>query len=90
MKKTEEQTTQWPKEKDRRTDNTMAKGKRQKNRQHNDQRKKTEEQTTQWPKEKDRRTDNTMTKGKKQKNRQHTMAKGKRTKRQTTIYKTYT
>jgi hypothetical protein len=46
-KKTEEQTTQWPKEKDRRTDNTMAKGTRQKNRQHNDQRKKTEEQTTQ-------------------------------------------
>jgi hypothetical protein len=43
--KTEEQTTQWPK--DRRTDNTMAK--RQKNRQHNDQ--KTEEQTTQWPNE---------------------------------------
>jgi hypothetical protein len=44
--KTEEQTTQWPK--DRRTDNTMAK--RQKNRQHNGQ--KTEEQTTQWTKEK--------------------------------------
>jgi hypothetical protein len=39
--KTEEQTTQWPK--DRRTDNTKAK--RQKNRQHNGQ--KTEEQTTQ-------------------------------------------
>jgi hypothetical protein len=36
----EEQTTQWPKV--RRTDNTMTK--RQKNRQHNDQ--KTEEQTT--------------------------------------------
>jgi hypothetical protein len=34
--------------------------KRQKNRQHNDQ--KTEEQTTQWPK--DRRTDNTMAKRK--------------------------
>ena len=44
--KTEEQTTQWPK--DRRTDNTVAK--RQKNRQHSGQ--KTEEQTTQWPKEK--------------------------------------
>jgi hypothetical protein len=44
--KTEERTTQWPK--DRRTDNTMAK--RQKNRQHNGQ--KTEELTTQWPKEK--------------------------------------
>jgi hypothetical protein len=35
-KKTEGQTTQWPK--DRRTDNTMAK--RQKYRQHNDQKKK--------------------------------------------------
>jgi hypothetical protein len=57
--KTEEHTTQWPK--DRRTYNTMTK--RQKNRQHNDQ--KTEEHTTQWPKEKS-------------------------TKRQTTIYKTYT
>ena len=34
--KTEEQTTQWPK--DRRTDNTMAK--RQKNRQHNGQKNK--------------------------------------------------
>jgi hypothetical protein len=48
----------------------MAKGKRQKNRQFNGQRKKTEEQTIQWPKEKDRRTDNSMTKGKRQKNRQ--------------------
>ena len=38
---TEEQTTQWPR--DRRTDNTVAK--RQKNRQHNGQ--ETEEQTTQ-------------------------------------------
>jgi hypothetical protein len=28
-KKTEEQKTQWPKEKDRRTENTMAKRKRQ-------------------------------------------------------------
>jgi hypothetical protein len=58
---TEEQTTQWPR--DRRTDNTVAK--RQKNRQHSGQ--ETEEQTTQWPR--DRRTDNTMTK--RQKNRQH-------------------
>jgi hypothetical protein len=58
--KTEEQTTQWSK--DRRTDNTMVK--RQKNRQHNSQ--KTEEQTTQWSK--DRRTDNTQwSKGKGQK-----------------------
>jgi hypothetical protein len=47
--KTEEQATQWSK--DRRTDNTMAK--RQKNRQHNGQ--KTEEQTTQWSKEKDKK-----------------------------------
>ena len=47
----------------RRTDSTMTK--RQKNRQHNDQ--KTEEQTAQWPK--DRRTDSTMTK--RQKDRQH-------------------
>jgi hypothetical protein len=39
--------------------------KRQKDRQHNDQ--KTEGQTTQWPK--DRRTDNTM--AKRQKDRQH-------------------
>jgi hypothetical protein len=51
-KKTEEQTTEWPKEKDRRTNNRMAKRKRQKNRQHNGQKKKTEEQITQWPKEK--------------------------------------
>jgi hypothetical protein len=43
--KTEEQTTQWSK--DRRTDNTMVK--RQKIRQHNGQ--KTEEQTTQWSKD---------------------------------------
>jgi hypothetical protein len=49
--------------------------KRQKNRQHNDQ--KTEEQTTQLPK--DRRTDNTMTK--RQKNRQHN---GQKTEEQTT------
>jgi hypothetical protein len=71
--KTEEQTTQWPK--DRRTDNTMAK--RQKNRRHNGQ--KTEEQTTQWPK--DRRTDNTM--AKRQKNRQHKGQKEKDKKRST-------
>ena len=49
--------------------------KRQKNRQHNGQ--KREQQTTQWPKE--RRTDNTM--AKRQKNRQHNgqMKKYKRT-----------
>ena len=63
-KKTEEQTTQWPKEKDRRTDNTMSKRKRQKNRQHNGQKKKTEEQ-------------NTMAKRKRQKNRKHNGQKKK-------------
>jgi hypothetical protein len=52
--KTEEHTTQWPK--DRRTHNTMAK--RQKNTQHNGQ--KTEEQTTQWPKEKHKKTNNDL------------------------------
>jgi hypothetical protein len=41
-KKTEEQKTRWLKEKDRRTDNTMVKRKRQKNRQHDGQKKKTE------------------------------------------------
>jgi hypothetical protein len=59
--KTEEQTTQWPK--DRRTENTMAK--RQKNRQHNGQKtgeqtihgQKTEEQTIQWPKGKNTNND---------------------------------
>jgi hypothetical protein len=61
----------------------MTKGKKQKNRQHNGQRKKTEEQTTQWPKEKDRRTDNTMTKGKRQKDSQHN-GQGKKTEEQTT------
>jgi hypothetical protein len=59
----------WPKEKDRRTDNAMAKRKRQKDRKHNGQKKKTEGQITQWPKEKDRRTDNTMAKRKRQKDR---------------------
>ena len=41
IKKTKEQTIQWPKEKDQRTDNAMTK------------RKKTKGQTMQWPKEKD-------------------------------------
>jgi hypothetical protein len=54
--KTEEQTTQWPK--DRRTDNAMVK--RQKNRQHNGQ--KTEEQTTQWSKEKVQKNEQRSTK----------------------------
>jgi hypothetical protein len=52
----EGQIIQWPKE--RRTDNTMAK--RKKDRQYNGQKK--EGQTIQWPK--DRRTDNTMAKRK--------------------------
>jgi hypothetical protein len=70
MAKREEQTTQWPKEKNkqhngqkRRTNNTMTKR---------------EEQTTQWPKEKNkqhngqkRRTNNTMTKRKKDKGRNY-------------------
>jgi hypothetical protein len=74
--KTEEQTTQWPK--DRRTDNTMAK--RQKDRQHNGQ--KTEEQTTQWPK--DRRTDNTMAKRKMTKGKQRYTKHTHKTKDQVT------
>jgi hypothetical protein len=52
MAKRKEQTTQWPKEKNRqhngqkkRTDNTMAKRK---------------EQTTQWPNEKDKRRNNDL------------------------------
>ena len=58
----------------------MAKGKRQKNRQFNDQRKKTEEQTIQWPKEKDRRTDNSMAKKEKDRRTDNSMTKGKRQK----------
>jgi hypothetical protein len=46
-KSTKGQTTRWSKEKDRRTDNTMVKRKRQ-DRQHDGQKKKTEEQTTRW------------------------------------------
>jgi hypothetical protein len=42
----------------------MTKRKRQKDKQHNDQKKMTEGQATQWQKEKNRRTSNTMTKGK--------------------------
>ena len=40
----------------------MAKRKRQKNKQHNDQKKKTEEQTTQWPKEKGQKDKQRFTK----------------------------
>ena len=49
MKKkgTEGQATQWPKKRDRRTSNTMAKEKGQKDKQHNDQRKRAEGQATQ-------------------------------------------
>ena len=46
-KKYKEQTTQRPREKVQRTDNTMTKRKSTKNRQHNDQEKKYKEQTTQ-------------------------------------------
>jgi hypothetical protein len=46
-KRTEGQATQWPKEKDRRTSNTMTKRKGQKVKQHNDQKKRTEGQATQ-------------------------------------------
>ena len=47
----------------------MAKGKGQKDKQHNDQRKRTKGQITQWPKEKGKRTNNTMAKGKGQKDK---------------------
>jgi hypothetical protein len=47
-KKDEGQTTQWSKEKGRRTDNTMVKIKRTKDRQHNGKNKKDEGQTIQW------------------------------------------
>ena len=60
---TEGQATQWSKENDRRTNNTMAKRKGQKDKQHNDQKKMTAGQATQWPKENDR-TSNTMAKKK--------------------------
>jgi hypothetical protein len=49
---TEGQATKWPKEKDRRTNNPMAKEKGQKDKQHNAQQKRTEGQATQWPQEK--------------------------------------
>jgi hypothetical protein len=45
--RTEGQATQWTKEKDRRTSNTMTKRKGQKDKQHNDQKKRTEGQATQ-------------------------------------------
>jgi hypothetical protein len=61
-KKDEEQIIQWSKEKGRRTNNTMVKRKRTKDRQYNGQKKKDEGQTIQWSKEKGRRTDNTMVK----------------------------
>ena len=46
-KGTEGQATQWSKENDRRTSNTMTKRKGQKDKQHNDQKKRTEGQATQ-------------------------------------------
>jgi hypothetical protein len=45
MKGTEGQATQWLKEKDRRTSNTMTKRKGQKDKQHNDQKKRTGQAT---------------------------------------------
>jgi hypothetical protein len=62
MQKDERQTIQWSKEKRRRTDNTMVKRKRTKDRQYNGQKKKDEGQTIQWSNEKGRRTDNTRVK----------------------------
>jgi hypothetical protein len=47
----EGQATQSPKEKNRRTSNTMAKRKGQMDKQHNGQKKMIEGQTKQWPKE---------------------------------------
>jgi hypothetical protein len=67
MKKDEGLTIQWSKEKGRRTDNTMVKRKRTKDRQYNGQKKKDEGLTIQWSKEKGRRTDNTMVKRKRTK-----------------------
>ena len=43
---TEEQATQWPKEKDRRTSNTMTKRKGQNDKQHNGQKNRTDGQAT--------------------------------------------
>jgi hypothetical protein len=59
-KRTKGQTTQWPKKKGKRTNNTMAKEKGQKDRQHNNQRKRAKGQTTQWPKKKGKRTNNDL------------------------------
>jgi hypothetical protein len=53
------------------TDITMVKRKRTKDRQYNGQKKKDEGQTIQWSKEKGRRTDNTMVKRKRTKDRQY-------------------
>jgi hypothetical protein len=58
MKKDEGLTIQWSKEKGRRTDNTMVKRKRTKDRQYNGQKKKDEGLTIQWSKEKGQRTHN--------------------------------
>jgi hypothetical protein len=70
-KGTEGQATQWQKEKDSRTSNTMT------------NRKGTDGYATQWSKENDRRTSNTMTKRKCQKEKQHSDQK-KRTEGQAT------
>ena len=70
-KRTEGQATQWPKENDRRTSNTMTKRKGQKDKQHHGQKKM------------DRRTSNTMAKRKGQTDKQHNDQK-KRTEGQAT------
>ena len=49
----------------------MAKGKQQKDKQYNDQRKTTKGETIQWPKVNNKRTNNIMTKGKRQKDKQY-------------------
>ena len=49
----------------------MAKGKRQKDKQYNGQRKTTKGQTIKWPKENDKRTNNIMAKGKRSKDKQY-------------------
>jgi hypothetical protein len=49
----------------------MVKGKRQKDKQYNGQRKTTKGQIIKWSKENDKRTNNIMAKGKRQKDKQY-------------------
>ena len=60
----------WSKEKDTKTNITMVKIKRQKDKQCNGQKKKTCRQTMQWSKEKDIKTNNAMVKRKRHKDKQ--------------------